>query len=79
MPLKPEHMVIPFGRYTGRTVGDIFNLDPAYLPWLRDHAILPALADAIENFCDEHCEAIAAATDQADMRREREQLLRRHR
>jgi DnaJ-class molecular chaperone len=35
---SPTQVVIDFGRYTGRTLGQLARTDPVYLEWLRRHS-----------------------------------------
>lgn len=38
MPDNPARMVLDFGRYAGRNLGELARIDPAYLEWLRRHS-----------------------------------------
>ena len=45
------HDVLPFGKYRGEMVGEVFDKDPSYLHWLMNTTsvrFVEAVADAID-------------------------------
>lgn len=48
-----DDIILGFGKYKGRTLGEIADADVLYLDWLRDQQIRdPRLRAAINDLCD---------------------------
>ncbi len=62
MSSRPEDVTMPFGKHSGKTLGDILAEDPSYLDWLRDADIRSA---AVREAVDEMCEKYAAEIERA--------------
>jgi uncharacterized protein (DUF3820 family) len=59
---NPEDTVMPFGKHSGKTLGDILAEDPGYLDWLRDAEIR---SNRLRQAVDEMCEKYAAEIERA--------------
>lgn len=62
MSNSPEDVVMPFGKHSGKTLGDIVADDPSYLDWLRDADIR---SNRLRQAVDAMCEKYAAEIDRA--------------
>jgi len=58
----PEDQRMPFGKHSGKTLGDILAADPSYLDWLRDAEIR---SDRLREAVDAMCEKYGAEIDRA--------------
>jgi uncharacterized protein (DUF3820 family) len=61
------HVIMPFGKYSGRTLGEITHADLLYLDWLngRDNLRDPLLT-AVALICAERSAEIDSLVDQKD-------------
>lgn len=55
MAARCEDFVMPFGKFAGKTLGDILAERPTYLDWLRDgHCGQGELAKAVNEMCEKY-------------------------
>jgi uncharacterized protein (DUF3820 family) len=56
---NPEDMVMPFGKHSGQTLGDILAKNASYLDWLNDgHCGQGVLAEAVKAMCEKYAPEI---------------------
>lgn len=56
--------VMPFGKYEGRTLGDIAEHDPLYIDWLSGlNDLRQPLADAVQEVADQYEAEIESALE----------------
>ncbi len=45
--------VLTFGKYRGKTVGEVIDLNPGYILWLVDENVIEMPEDMYEGACEE--------------------------
>lgn len=70
-------IVVPFGKYRGRTLRDVADDDITYLPWLRDAATSPRLAKAVGVICDANLVEIEQAVERREQQHAHAHRMRR--
>jgi hypothetical protein len=51
---KPEDVVMPFGKFKGRTLGDILAERPSYLAWVQGLELRDKLREAVDAMCEKY-------------------------
>lgn len=50
--MKSEDVIVSFGKYRGKTLGEIAAADMLYLDWLNGRDLRPPLLEAVADLCE---------------------------